>query len=366
MAVGVTVTLAVAVAIATAHAHPVPVSTESAVPAATLRYVPRSEVGYGPRVLLTFGSRQRRANQRAMNRSVDDRSVLGRPGRVVVTRTGFVFRSWLGETADGKGWRWHLCNWRIVNGIHFRGGDRVGERRRSGSNCCSGNRGREHGSLVDLGHSGKDLFVQRRRRFLLAPFRHTGTLIGVLRIARRTTRLFDVFLDHGDNRVVGDAALTWTVIVENVAQTQPALLHSLLPDIPVWCGWKTSSRRCLECNRRHTPSAIFCPSAVPFGLLGCDAVEPGQGCLECPIPASQQLSAIEPDRLVRNHSPAFEPGAIGGHKVAVSVDQDVAVRQTGEERGKRLSHAALTENADPSERLHATRKTLRSTTAQRI
>jgi hypothetical protein len=45
--------------------------------------------------------------------------------------------------------------------------------------------------------------------------------------------LLDVFLDHGDNRVVGDAALTWTVIVENVAQTQPALLHSLLPDIPV-------------------------------------------------------------------------------------------------------------------------------------
>jgi hypothetical protein len=43
--------------------------------------------------------------------------------------------------------------------------------------------------------------------------------------------------------VVGNAALTWTVVVENVAQTQPALLHSLLPDISCVVWLETSSRR---------------------------------------------------------------------------------------------------------------------------
>jgi hypothetical protein len=44
-------------------------------------------------------------------------------------------------------------------------------------------------------------------------------------VARRATRLLDVFFDHGDNRVIGHAPLARTVVVQNVTETQPALLH---------------------------------------------------------------------------------------------------------------------------------------------
>jgi hypothetical protein len=169
-----------------------------------------------------------------MNGSVDDRSALGGLRRVVVARAGIVWRSRVGDRVDVERYgRRHLWRRRIIDGIRLRRSNRVSQDRWSGWDGCNRERAREHGRVFDFRHPGKDLFVQRRRGFLLAAFRHTGTLIGVLRIARRTTSLLDVFLDHGDNRVVGDAALTWTVIVENVAQTQPALLHSLLPDIPV-------------------------------------------------------------------------------------------------------------------------------------
>jgi hypothetical protein len=49
----------------------------------------------------------------------------------------------------------------------------------------------------------------------------------VLGVTRRAAGLLDVFLDHGHDGVIGHAPLTRTVIVKNVTETQPALLHLL-------------------------------------------------------------------------------------------------------------------------------------------
>ncbi len=49
--------------------------------------------------------------------------------------------------------------------------------------------------------------------------------VRVLRVARRAAGLLDVFFDHRDDRVVGHAPLARTVVVQNVTETQRALLH---------------------------------------------------------------------------------------------------------------------------------------------
>jgi hypothetical protein len=49
----------------------------------------------------------------------------------------------------------------------------------------------------------------------------------MVRIARRAPRLFHLIVDHRDDRMVGDAALTRTVVVQNVTEPKPALLHEL-------------------------------------------------------------------------------------------------------------------------------------------
>jgi hypothetical protein len=82
----------------------------------------------------------------------------------------------------------------------------------------------EHdGLLVVLGHiSGQGL---RERVLLLARSGDACLLVFVVRIARRAARLFHLVVDHRDDRVVGDAALTRTVVVQNVTEPKPALLH---------------------------------------------------------------------------------------------------------------------------------------------
>jgi hypothetical protein len=47
----------------------------------------------------------------------------------------------------------------------------------------------------------------------------------VFRVARCATGLFDLVFYHRHDRVVGYATLTRTVVVQNVTETQPALLH---------------------------------------------------------------------------------------------------------------------------------------------
>src|SRR4029079_1687278 len=91
-----------------------------------------------------------------------------------------------------------------------------------------------HHDLVGRGDA-HDRFFDPREDFLVE---HTGgvgllsawrlaALVNVLGIARRASRLLDVFVDHRDDGVVRDAPLARAVVVENVTETQPALLHVL-------------------------------------------------------------------------------------------------------------------------------------------
>jgi hypothetical protein len=55
--------------------------------------------------------------------------------------------------------------------------------------------------------------------------RHSGLLVRVIGVARRATRLLHLLINHGDHDMIGDAALTRTIVVQNVTEPEPALLH---------------------------------------------------------------------------------------------------------------------------------------------
>ena len=61
--------------------------------------------------------------------------------------------------------------------------------------------------------------------FLLPLRGHPGLLVFVIGVARGAARLLDLVVDHRDNRMIGDAALARTVVVQNVTEPKPALLH---------------------------------------------------------------------------------------------------------------------------------------------
>ena len=50
-------------------------------------------------------------------------------------------------------------------------------------------------------------------------------LVFVIGVARRATRLFYRVTDHRNHDVIGQSALAWTVIVQNVTEPRLALLH---------------------------------------------------------------------------------------------------------------------------------------------
>ena len=77
--------------------------------------------------------------------------------------------------------------------------------------------------------------LRQRASLLPAQSRGLGLLVFVLGVARRTPRLPDIVFDHGDDDVIGDAALARTVIVQNVTEPKPALLHELPRSGPF--GW---------------------------------------------------------------------------------------------------------------------------------
>src|SRR5688500_6358288 len=106
------------------------------------------------------------------------------------------------------------------------------------------------------------LDVGRRQRPRLAPPRggNPGSLVLVIRVERGAARLLHRILDHRDDRMVGDAALTRTVVVENVIETNPALLHEL--------------------PRSRFPSGGIRPSTPARGALS--AVERARKSAGCP------------------------------------------------------------------------------------
>jgi ABC-type tungstate transport system substrate-binding protein len=54
-----------------------------------------------------------------------------------------------------------------------------------------------------------------------------GLLVFMLGVARGAAGLLNLVFNHRDDSVIGDAALAWTVIVQDVTEPKPALLHEL-------------------------------------------------------------------------------------------------------------------------------------------
>jgi hypothetical protein len=76
------------------------------------------------------------------------------------------------------------------------------------------------------GHAGEHLLVQRSGDVLLAALRrHLGLLVLVFAVAGGASGLAHLVTDHGDDGVIRDSALAWTVVVDYVAETRLALLH---------------------------------------------------------------------------------------------------------------------------------------------
>jgi hypothetical protein len=109
---------------------------------------------------------------------------------------------------------------------------------------------------VDVFRRGFDRFVLRRiggcgdgarpgifRDFLrqctcLLPARCWSLclLVLVLGIARRAPRPPNIVLDHRDDNMIRDTALARTIVVQNVTEPKPALLHELPRGVPF--GWE--------------------------------------------------------------------------------------------------------------------------------
>jgi hypothetical protein len=73
--------------------------------------------------------------------------------------------------------------------------------------------------------------MRRRGGRLATPRRgHFGVLVFVVRVARRAPCLFDGVFDHRYHRMIGNTALTRTVVIDNVTEPRPALLHENPPE----------------------------------------------------------------------------------------------------------------------------------------
>ncbi len=158
---------------------------------------------------LSHRSRQRRANQPAVNGAVIITSVVARRGRVIVNAHIGALAVRRGLLARGDG-SLHRCLVRpdyVIWDLLFVGHVDIGHRR-TGTNGIGG--------------------VARQHPILLAARRRNpGLFVFVVRVARRAASLLHLVFDHRDDRVIGDTALARTIVVQNVTEPKPALLHEL-------------------------------------------------------------------------------------------------------------------------------------------
>jgi hypothetical protein len=85
-----------------------------------------------------------------------------------------------------------------------------------------------------LGPTRGAMSIQRRRSVrLLSLTRNFGVLVFVLGLARGAAGLLHVRTNHCHDSVVGHAAFTRAVIVQNVTKPKLALLHQTLPKEPL-------------------------------------------------------------------------------------------------------------------------------------
>ena len=192
------------------RAMPVPVALEPSATAPAARLT-NGEVGIFPVRRLPLGARQRRTNQTTVHRAV----LVGRGGRDRFLFGGFVAAKRFDRfERDGFG-----CG-------EFRGRWSLDElvARYDVVRCCLEVLNRQGRASARLWRPGAHL-RDEDARFLLAPRRYPRLLVFMVRIAGGAARLLDLVLDHRDHRVVGDAALTRTIVVQNVTEPKPALLH---------------------------------------------------------------------------------------------------------------------------------------------
>jgi hypothetical protein len=90
--------------------------------------------------------------------------------------------------------------------------------------------------------AGQNFLVERGRRFLLLATGGVTALVGMFGVAGRTPSLLDGLFDHGDYGVIRQATLTRAVVIQNVSKTQPALLHSISPEL---CPLRGAGKDCL-------------------------------------------------------------------------------------------------------------------------
>jgi hypothetical protein len=156
---------------------------------------------------LSLGPRQRRPNQPAVHRTV----VIRARGRVIVNIdvavSPFAVHADLLARGDGGLQRRLVRPEYVRRYLLFVGHVGVGHRR-AGTNGI-GRIAHEHAILLAAGR------------------RNPGLLVFVIRIARGAASLLHLVLDHRDDRVIGDAALARAIVVQNVTEPKPALLHEL-------------------------------------------------------------------------------------------------------------------------------------------
>src|SRR5262245_47662715 len=67
-------------------------------------------------------------------------------------------------------------------------------------------------------------------------------------------------------------------------------------------------------------------------------VNPGERRLHGPVTPSQQIGPFQRDRFVRDHTPSFQSRSGGGYKIAIRVDEKIAVWESVEQGRERLPH----------------------------
>jgi hypothetical protein len=165
---------------------------------------------------LTADARQRGANQRAVNRTF-----------LVAAR--FPFLVFAFEPGVSVGRRRSVC--RQV-GLFL-------QRRFINGRVCLGGVGLRFRVVRHAFGCGGGLREKRSWRLGLAPLaRDPRVLVLVLGVAGRAAGLFDVGPDHGHDGMVGDAALSGAIVVQDVAKPKLPLLHQELPTDPHWQGKK--------------------------------------------------------------------------------------------------------------------------------
>jgi hypothetical protein len=176
--------------------------------------LPHREIRFLPLRKLTVGPGKRRPDQSAMNRAVVFTPFVN---AVRIRTVGVRGRSDGNSVSLGANVGGASVRIEIVDGTVER---RAALRLR-------GRNGTRTGLVKNV--------LRQRASLLPAQRRGLGLLVFVLGVACRTPRLPDIVFDHRDDDVIGDAALARTVIVQNVTEPKPALLHELPRSGPF--GW---------------------------------------------------------------------------------------------------------------------------------